>query len=93
MNVKRAYSAKGGVDIRMTMIAAKLKSVGYQSHQIGKWLVKNKMAILDNHILPGMQDRAQRPTCPSTEASIRGTEFRYALLLVIIVLFGIKFTF
>ena len=30
----RAYDAKGGVDIRMTMIAAKLTSVGYKSHQV-----------------------------------------------------------
>lgn len=33
----RAYSAVGGVDLRMTIIPEKLKSAGYQTHQIGKW--------------------------------------------------------
>lgn len=33
----RAYSAVGGVDLRMTMVSEKLKSAGYSTHQIGKW--------------------------------------------------------
>jgi arylsulfatase A-like enzyme len=31
----RAYSAVGGVDIRMTMISEHLKSAGYGTHMIG----------------------------------------------------------
>ena len=48
MNVKNeAPTAKGGVDVRMTMVASKLKSAGYMTHQVtamhshprGEWTV------------------------------------------------------
>lgn len=32
-----APTAAGGVDVRMTVVAKKLKAAGYHTHQVGKW--------------------------------------------------------
>ena len=39
----RAYSAVGGVDIRMTMLPEHLKTAGYGTHQIGVSLIAGSL--------------------------------------------------
>lgn len=43
----RAYSAVGGVDIRMTMLPEHLKTAGYGTHQIGVSLVARSRSCDD----------------------------------------------